>query len=50
LAHIDQKRADLGLPEYDPTKFGRSGDARMQELEALPLADRQAALYGEPAK
>src|SRR4030043_328947 len=26
LAHIDQKRAALGLPEYDPAKFGASGD------------------------
>jgi anaerobic carbon-monoxide dehydrogenase catalytic subunit len=46
LAHIDKKRAALGLPEYDPTRFGRSGDARMHELEQLPLAERQAALYG----
>jgi len=46
LAHIDQKRAALGLPEYDPARFGRSGDARIEELELLPLAERQAALYG----
>jgi carbon-monoxide dehydrogenase catalytic subunit len=50
LAHIDQKRAELGLPAYDPTRFGRSGDARMLELESLPLADRQAALYGVPGR
>ncbi|MCL4251432.1 MAG: anaerobic carbon-monoxide dehydrogenase catalytic subunit [Anaerolineae bacterium] len=50
LAHIDKKRAELGLPEYDPQRFGRSGDARMRELEALPLAERQAALYGTPGK
>jgi carbon-monoxide dehydrogenase catalytic subunit len=49
LEHIDQKRADLGLPEYDPARFGRSGDARMLELEQLPLAQRQAALYGAAA-
>lgn len=48
LAHIDRKRAALGLPAYDPTRFGRSGDARMLELEKLPLAERQAALYGAP--
>lgn len=48
LAHIDQKRAALGLPVYDPARFGRSGDARMAELEKLPLAERQAALYGMP--
>ncbi len=46
LAHIDRKRADLGLPAYDPTRYGRSGDARMRELETLPLADRREALYG----
>jgi len=49
LDHIDSKRAALGLPDYDPSRFGRSGDARMRELEALPLADRQAALYGSPS-
>jgi len=32
LAHIDAKRAALGLPVYDPNKFGRSGDARVTEL------------------
>jgi len=48
LAHIDQKRAALGLPEYHPERFGRSGDSRMRELEQLPLAERQAALYGTP--
>jgi carbon-monoxide dehydrogenase catalytic subunit len=46
LDHIDQKRADLGLPAYDPERFGRSGDARMLELEALPVEERRAALYG----
>jgi anaerobic carbon-monoxide dehydrogenase catalytic subunit len=46
LEHIDKKRAALGLPEYDPERFGRSGDERMMELEALPLEERRAALYG----
>ncbi len=46
LDHIDKKRAELGLPEYDSTRFGKSGDARMNALEELPLADRQAAIYG----
>jgi carbon-monoxide dehydrogenase catalytic subunit len=46
LEHIDKKRAELKLPEYDPTRFGRSGDDRMLELESLPLEERQAALYG----
>jgi carbon-monoxide dehydrogenase catalytic subunit len=49
LAHIDQKRAALGLPEYDPTKFGASGDGRMLEMEALPLEQKRAALYGARA-
>jgi carbon-monoxide dehydrogenase catalytic subunit len=46
LAHIDKKRAELGLPEYDPTRFGRSGDAKMLQLEALPLAEKRKAVYG----
>ena len=46
LEHIDKKRADLGLPEYDPDKFGQSGDARMEEIEALPIEERRMALYG----
>ena len=46
LEHIDNKRAALGLPVYDPSRFGRSGDDRMLELEALPVADRRAAMYG----
>ena len=49
LAHIDKKRAALGLPAYDPTRFGSSGDDRMLELEALPLEQRRAAIYGAPA-
>jgi carbon-monoxide dehydrogenase catalytic subunit len=49
LAHIDKKRAALGLPEYDPSRFGKSGDARMLELEALPLEQRKAAVYGVAA-
>jgi carbon-monoxide dehydrogenase catalytic subunit len=49
LEHIDQKRADLGLPEYKPERFGRSGDARMMDLEALPLPARREAIYGVAA-
>jgi carbon-monoxide dehydrogenase catalytic subunit len=49
LDHIDKKRAALGLPEYDPSQFGKSGDARLREIETLPFEERQAALYGEPA-
>jgi len=47
LEHIDKKRAALGLPEYDPERFGQSGDDRMLELEALPLVERRAAIYGQ---
>ena len=49
LEHIDKKRAALGLPEYDPERFGRSGDARMIELEELPLMERREAIYGVAA-
>jgi carbon-monoxide dehydrogenase catalytic subunit len=49
LAHIDQKRAALGLPAYDPGRFGRSGDSRMLELEQIPLAARRQAIYGMAA-
>jgi carbon-monoxide dehydrogenase catalytic subunit len=49
LEHIDKKRAALGLPEYDPDKFGRSGDARMLELDELPWSERREALYGVAA-
>ncbi len=46
LAHIDQKRAELGLPAYEPASFVRSGDDRMLEIEKLPLQERRQALYG----
>jgi len=49
LAHIDERRTALKLPEYDASKWGKSGDARMLQLMELPFAERQAALYGEPA-
>jgi len=49
LAHIDERRAALKLPEYDASKWGKSGDERMLQLMELPFAERQAALYGEPA-
>ena len=54
LDHIDRKRAGLKLVEYDPDRFGQSGDDRLLALETLPsaeqlpLAERQAALYGTP--
>jgi len=46
LEHIDKKRADLGLPAYDPERYGESGDGRMLEFEQLPFAERRAAVYG----
>lgn len=46
LEHIDKKRAALGLAEYDPTRYGRSGDSKMLELETLPLAEKRKAIYG----
>lgn len=46
LEHIDKKRAALGLPEWNPGKFGRSGDTRMNEVEALPIEKRREAIYG----
>jgi len=49
LEHIDKKRAALGLPGYAPEKWGRSGDAKMLELEALPLEARRKAMYGVAA-
>jgi carbon-monoxide dehydrogenase catalytic subunit len=38
LAHIDKKRAALGLVEYDPKRYGQSGDALM-----LKLLEKQGA-------
>ena len=49
LDHIDKKREALGLPAYEPDKFGKSGDWRMKELEGLTGAERELALYGQPA-
>jgi carbon-monoxide dehydrogenase catalytic subunit len=46
LAHIDKKRAALGLPVYDPARFGRSGDWRIEQLLALPVEAQPEALYG----
>ncbi|UCH61319.1 MAG: anaerobic carbon-monoxide dehydrogenase catalytic subunit [Anaerolineales bacterium] len=49
LEHIDKKRKALGLPEYDPDRFGRGGDNRMLELEQMPVEERREALYGVAA-
>jgi carbon-monoxide dehydrogenase catalytic subunit len=46
IAHIDRKRAELGLDEYDASKWGASGDRRMPEILELPLEKRIEAVYG----
>lgn len=35
LAHIDKKRADLGLPAWEQERFGASGDKKMEQVLAL---------------
>ncbi|MGB2964605.1 MAG: anaerobic carbon-monoxide dehydrogenase catalytic subunit [Anaerolineales bacterium] len=50
LDHIDLKRKELGLIEYDPSLFGKSGDKDMLELEKLPLKERRQAIYGSAGK
>jgi len=40
LAHIDAKRQALGLVEYDPKRFGLSGDWRIRELMTVPTEER----------
>jgi len=49
LAHIDAKRAALGIAEYDASRFGKSGDTRMLALEALPISEQRKAIYGTAA-
>jgi carbon-monoxide dehydrogenase catalytic subunit len=45
LEHIDKKRAALGLVEYDPTRFGKSGDRLMQQFLAAMEAGLPVNLY-----
>jgi carbon-monoxide dehydrogenase catalytic subunit len=40
LEHIDAKRAELGLPEYDPSRFGQSGDVALSAFFAVPPEER----------
>jgi carbon-monoxide dehydrogenase catalytic subunit len=47
LEHIDLKRAELGLPEYDPKRFGQSGDVPLEAFFATPPEDRN--LYSRKA-
>jgi hypothetical protein len=46
LAHIDGKRAELGLAKHDPTRFGRSGDGRFADLASLSMEERMRRVYG----
>ena len=45
IAHIDAKRTELGLTEYDPARFGESGDTLMNELEDEVPADESVSIY-----
>jgi carbon-monoxide dehydrogenase catalytic subunit len=47
LEHIDKKRAELGLPEYDPNRFGQSGDVPLAAFFAAPPEERN--LYSRKA-
>jgi len=48
LAHIDAKRAALGLAAYDPARYGQSGDWLMEQaLEQL--GDEAVGLYSARA-
>ncbi len=46
LAHIDRKRAALGLEPYNPARWGKSGDWVIGQLLATPLEERLEAVYG----
>ena len=45
LEHIDKKRAALGLVEYDPTRFGQSGDRLMLQFIAAMEAGQPVSIY-----
>jgi carbon-monoxide dehydrogenase catalytic subunit len=45
LEHIDQKRADLGLEAYDPTRYGQSGDWLMQQFIEAMEAGQPVNIY-----
>jgi carbon-monoxide dehydrogenase catalytic subunit len=40
LDHIDKKRAELGLVEYDTNSFGQSGDVPLEAFYATPPEQR----------
>jgi carbon-monoxide dehydrogenase catalytic subunit len=45
LEHIDKKRAALGLPEYDPSRFGESGDRRWNAWLKARAENAQVSPY-----
>jgi carbon-monoxide dehydrogenase catalytic subunit len=47
LEHIDKKREELGLPAYDPARFGESGDVPLEAFFAAPPEERN--LYSRKA-
>ena len=47
LEHIDKKRAELGLAEYDAERFGQSGDVPLAAFFAVPPEERN--LYSRKA-
>ena len=49
LAHIDAKRAALGLPAYNPARFGQSGDHRFEAFLAQPIEERNLYSWGSYA-
>ena len=48
-SEFDPGIAALNLPAWEPTRHGKSGDWRMEELFKLPVEERAEALYGMPA-
>jgi len=49
LKHIDEKRKALGLVEYDPNRFGQSGDGQMEVVMSLPPEEVNLYSYAEMA-
>jgi len=49
LEHIDKKRKALGLVEYDPNRFGQSGDWQMELVMSLPPEEVNLYSYAETA-
>ena len=45
LEHIDKKRAALGLVEYDPARFGQSGDRLMLQFIKAMEAGQPVSIY-----